>query len=71
VPLDHIREENNYDKERYSKMLLEATETVLGYFGFDGRIYGNTIRKKNRKWWNEFMEERRKEIEVERNVHDG
>ena len=51
-------------------MLLEATETVLGYFGFDSRIYGNTIRKKNRKWWYG-LEERRKDIEVERNVYDG
>ncbi len=71
MPLGLIKEENNYDKERYRDMLLEATETVLGYFGFDSRIYGNTIRKKNRKWWNELREERRKEIEVERNVHDG
>jgi DNA polymerase elongation subunit (family B) len=71
VPLDLIREENNYDKERYRDMMLEATETVLGYFGFDSRIYGNTIRKKNRKWWYELRGERRKDIEVERNVHDG
>jgi hypothetical protein len=28
-------EELKYDKEKYREMLLEATETVLGYFGFD------------------------------------
>jgi hypothetical protein len=28
-------------------MLLEAAETVLGYFGFDSIPFGDTIRKKN------------------------
>ena len=52
-------------------MLLEAAETILGYFGFDKTIYGDAIRKKNRKWWKELRDERRKDIETERNVHDG
>jgi hypothetical protein len=52
-------------------MLLEAAETILGYFGFDKPIYGDAIRKKNRKWWKELRDERRKDIETERNVHDG
>ncbi|MFZ0897256.1 MAG: hypothetical protein WAZ77_22360 [Candidatus Nitrosopolaris sp.] len=50
---------------------LEASETVLGYFGFDRTVYGNSIRKKIRKWWYELEDERRKDIESERNVHDG
>ena len=33
--------------------------------------YGDTIRKKNRKCWYELREERRSDIETERNVHDG
>jgi hypothetical protein len=27
--------EQVYDKEKYREMLLDAAETVLGYFGFD------------------------------------
>src|SRR5438552_8202086 len=33
IPLDLISDEHNYDKEKYRDMLLEAAETVLGYFG--------------------------------------
>jgi len=40
-------EELNYDKEKYRDILLEAAETVLGYFGFDGTIYDvKSIKKK-------------------------
>ena len=46
-------------------MLLEATETVLGYFGFDKTVYGEDIRK-NRKWWHALREERTRDIEIER-----
>ena len=28
----------SYDKEKYRDLLL-STETVLGYFGFDGSVY--------------------------------
>ena len=69
MPVDLISEEHDYDKEKYREMLLEAAETVLGYFGFDRKVYGD--RKKNRKWWYELREERRKDIETERDVHDG
>jgi hypothetical protein len=30
-------------------MVLEAAETVLGYFGFDRNAYGDHISK-NKKW---------------------
>ena len=50
LPLDLIKEEYGYDKEKYRDMLLEAAETILGYFGFDRTIYGDNIKKKNRKW---------------------
>jgi hypothetical protein len=69
VPLDLSSEEDDYDNEKYRDMLLEAAETILGYFGFDSTIYGDTIRTKNRKWWYKLREEGRKDIEVERNVH--
>ena len=35
TPLDLISEEHDYDKEKYREMLLEAAESILGYFGFD------------------------------------
>ena len=69
MPIDLISEEHDYDKEKYREMLLEAAESILGYFGFDRTIYGE--RKKNRKWWYELRQERRKDIETERNVHDA
>jgi hypothetical protein len=52
-------------------LLLNAAETVLGYFGFDGSIYkkseNRAIRSsKQKKWWDELREERRKDIEAER-----
>ena len=28
-----------YDKEKYREMLLDAAETVFGYFGFDRTLY--------------------------------
>jgi hypothetical protein len=71
MPLDLVSEEHDYDKEKYREMLLEAAETVLGYFGFDRTIYGDVGRNKNRKWWYEHRQERRKDIEIERDVHDG
>jgi hypothetical protein len=64
MPLDLISEDLDYDKEKYREMLLEAAETILGFFGFDRTIYGD--RKKNKKWWYELREDRRKDIENER-----
>jgi hypothetical protein len=43
----------------------EAAESILGYFGFDRTVYGD------RKWWYEIRQERRRDIETERNVYDG
>ena len=69
MPLDLISEEHDYDKEKYRETLLVAAESILGYFGFDRTVYGD--RKKNKKWWYELRDERRKDIEIERDVHDG
>ncbi len=66
MPLDLISEEHDYDKEKYREVLLEAAESILGYFGFDRTVYGD--RKKNRKWWYGLGQERRKDIETERNA---
>jgi DNA polymerase elongation subunit (family B) len=34
-------EKLDYDKEKYKEMILDAAETILGYFGFDRSLYGN------------------------------
>jgi hypothetical protein len=51
--------------------LLDAAETVLGYFGFDGSVYRRSENRgirssKQKKWWNELREERIKDVETER-----
>jgi len=59
----------NYDKDKYREMILDAAETVLGYFGFDRNLYGiprKNDRKKNKKWYDELQEERTKDIQAER-----
>ena len=55
-----------YDKEKYREMLLEAAETVLGYFGFDRMLFGVTSRSKNRKWWHQLREQRQKDVDIEK-----
>ena len=69
MPVDLINVEHDYDKEKYREMLLEAAESILGYFGFDRTVYGDS--KKNRKWWYEIIQERRKDIQTERDVQYG
>ena len=54
----------NYDKEKYREMILDAAETVLEIFGFDRTIYGDSKKRKGR-WWQELVEERRKDIQTE------
>jgi hypothetical protein len=46
-------------------MLLEAAETVLGFFGFDRTAYGDSPRK-NKKWWHELRNWWGQDIENER-----
>jgi hypothetical protein len=47
-------------------MILDAAETVLGYFGFDRTVYGNpTNKRKKKKWYEELHQERTKDIEAE------
>ena len=71
APIDFTyRYENrklDYDKEKYREMILDAAETVLGYFGFDRMIYGNkkNIGARKWKWLQDLREEREKDINVE------
>jgi hypothetical protein len=48
-------------------MILDAAETVLGYFGFYRTTYGNKKNTVTRKWWwlEELKQEREKDIKVE------
>jgi hypothetical protein len=48
-------------------MILDAAETVLGYFGFDRTVYGNKKNSATRKWWwlEELRQEREKDIRIE------
>jgi len=67
TPVEFIEEgrEQVYDKEKYREMLLEAAETVLGYFGFDRTLIGD--RSKNRKWWwHQLREQPQKDIYIEK-----
>jgi hypothetical protein len=38
-----------FPSEYYREMILDAAETVLGYFGFDLTIYGNKKNTATRK----------------------
>jgi hypothetical protein len=58
---------NYYDKDKYREMILDAAETVLGYFGFDRTLYGvdHKNNRKKKKWYDELQEERTKDIQSE------
>lgn len=48
-------------------MILDAAETVLGYFGFDRTVYGNKKNTRARKWkrLQDLKREREQDINVE------
>jgi DNA polymerase elongation subunit (family B) len=64
---NEVRGKLDYDKEKYKEMILDAAETVLGYFGFDRTVYGNKKEVSRRKWWwtEESRQERERDIRVE------
>jgi DNA polymerase-2 len=70
APVNLIDEdgEQDYDKEKYRDMLLDAAETVLGCFGFSRTLYGDSSRGRNRKWWHTLRDERTKDIETEKSI---
>jgi DNA polymerase elongation subunit (family B) len=57
TPIENIASLPQYDKEKYKEMLLDAAETVLGYFGFDRITYSNFKRNNVRKKWYEELRE--------------
>jgi DNA polymerase elongation subunit (family B) len=68
IPVNDIKEKDlRYDKEKYREMILDAAQSVLGYFGFDRTDYGdkrNTVSKKW-KWLQEARQQREKDIKME------
>jgi hypothetical protein len=48
-------------------MILDAAETVLGFFGFDRTVYSSDSKNKKgrRKWYDELREERTRDIQTE------
>jgi hypothetical protein len=53
----------DYDKDNYREMILDAAETVIGYFGFNRTVYENPMNnRKKKKWYDELLEERKKDI---------
>ncbi len=72
TPVDFIQEQE-YDKEKYHEMLLCASPDSRDgawNFRFDRTLYGDT-RRKNKKCWYRLREDRMRDIDTERNVHDG
>jgi hypothetical protein len=45
-------------------MILDAAETVLGFFGFDRTTYSD-LKKGRKKWFEQFREQRARDIETE------
>jgi DNA polymerase elongation subunit (family B) len=57
--IENIQSLPQYDKEKYKEMVLDAAETVLGFFGFDRTVYSNLKRNNGkRKWYEELKEQR-------------
>jgi DNA polymerase elongation subunit (family B) len=61
------KEKLDYDKEKYKEMILDAAETILGYFGFDRSLYGNrkNISLRKWRWFEELRHERERDINIE------
>ena len=66
IPIENARSIPQYDKEKYKEMVLDAADTVLGFFGFDRTAYRNLKRNNGkRKWYEELKEQRARDIETE------
>jgi hypothetical protein len=68
TPVKDTEKENlRYDKEKYMEMILDAAQSVLGYFGFDRSVYGDKRNTTPRKWrWlQEIRQQREKDIKTE------
>src|ERR671931_892904 len=70
-PIENIKTLPPYDKEKYKEMILDAAETVLGFFGFDRTAYSNSKRnnggrgRRKWRWYEELREQKARDIETE------
>ena len=46
-------------------MILDAAETVLGFFGFDRTVYSINKKIRRKNWYEELREQRVRDIETE------
>jgi hypothetical protein len=65
VPIENLACLPQYDKEKYIEMVLDAAETVLGYFGFNRTAYSNIKNGRSKKWYEELKEQRTRDIQAE------
>jgi DNA polymerase elongation subunit (family B) len=65
TPIENLSSLPQYDKEKYKEMVLDAAETVLGFFGFNRTAYSNTKKGSRRRWFEELREQRARDIETE------
>ena len=54
------RKGQEYDKDRYCEMLLDAAETLLVILALTGG------EAKNRKWWHQLVAQRLKNVNIEK-----
>ena len=68
IPAQIIRNNDSlkYDKEKYKEILLDASETVLGIFGFDRTLFG---KAKDKKWWMQLGRNREFDVKAEINSY--
>jgi DNA polymerase elongation subunit (family B) len=69
TPIENIQSIPQYDKEKYKELVLDAAETVLGFFGFDRSTYSGNFKKNNGRrkwrWYEELREQRARDIQTE------
>ena len=66
TPIENIQSLPQYDKEKYKEMILDAAETVLGFFGFDRNVYSNVKNGRRKwRWYEELKEQKARDIETE------
>ena len=64
--MENVQPIPQYDREKYKEMILDAAETVLGYFGFDRSAYTNLKKgRRGKNWYEELREQRARDIETE------
>ena len=64
TPIENLALLPRYDKEKYKEMVLDAAETILGFFGFDRSTYSR-FKKGRKRWYDELREQRVRDIETE------